>query len=172
MSEEIQELSSAEAERELSGEEPVGDDFDPTAPTDSALPEWVKVPTGIKFPGGGRQVTYVQLRASWTDCPEKGERQCIMWNLTEADEKMALKRTRGEALRTLDELTKQMIRVVDGSKANWTGTGPGSVDVFWNDIGAKCRQQLKNIYAKAHMFSAEDSIDFFTNCIAVRTVAS
>jgi hypothetical protein len=170
MSEEIQELSSAEAERELSGEPEA--EFDPTAPTEGAVPEWVKEPVGLKYPSGGRQATYVQFRAAWTDCPEKGDRQCILWNLSEADEKLALKRTRGESLRTIDELTKQMIRVVDGVKANWTGVGPGSVDVFWNDIGAKCRQQLKNLYAKTHMFSAEDAVDFFTNCIAVRTVAS
>jgi hypothetical protein len=147
------------------------DDFDPTIPVDGPVPEWVKMPTGLQLPVG-RQVMYMMFRAEWTDCPHKGDRQCVVWNLSESDEKIALKRTRGEALRTLDELAKQTIRVVDGTKANWTGTGPGSVDTFWNDIGAKCRQQLKNVYAKNHMFSAEEAVDFFTNCITVRTVAS
>jgi hypothetical protein len=172
MTEAMQELSSQEAERELS-EEPDHGDLGVPAVDDTSIPEWVKVPPGLKLPGGGRQVTYVMFRAAWTDCPEKGDRQAILWNLTEADEKFALKRTRGESLRTIDELAKQYIRVVDGVKSNWAGTsGPGSVETFWNDIGAKCRQQLKNLYAKTHMFSADEAVDFFTNCVTVRTVSS
>jgi hypothetical protein len=149
------------------------EDGDPIAPNVEEIPGWVQVPPDLVYPKGGRQVTYVLFKAAWTDVPEKGDRHCVLWNLNEADEKLALKRTRGEALRTIDELAKQMVRCIDGHKSDWTGGfGPGNVDLFWNDIGAKCRQQLKNLYAKTHMFNTEDSIDFFTNCIAVRTVAT
>lgn len=142
---------------------------DEIVPEVTTIPEWVKLPPDAKLPEG-RHVVYVLFRPEMTDTPKKGERQCVMWNLTEADEKLAIKRTRGDGIRMIDELTKQMIRVVDGVKADWTGvTGPGSVTQFWDDIGGKCRQQLKNIYSKNHTFSAEEAIDFFTNCIAVRT---
>lgn len=147
---------------------------DPTgaaSPADpNAIPEWVTLPEGIVLPKG-RQLTFVRFRAAWTIRPEKGDRVCVLWPLTEADEKLALKRTRGEALRTIDELTKQIIRVIDGHKADWTGTRTaGTVNMFWDEIGPKCRQQLKNIYAKTHTLDLAETTDFFINCVAVRTV--
>jgi hypothetical protein len=142
------------------------------------IPDWVVLPSGLALPPG-RQVTFLRFRSSWTDVSSKGDRQCIVWNLSEADEKLALRRTRGDALRSIDELTKQAIRAVDGHKANWTGVakigetlGQGDVSKFWNEIGAKCRQQLKNVYIKAHTLDVGEAADFFTSCIAVRTVGT
>lgn len=138
----------------------------------NAIPDWAIIPANAKLPDG-RQVIFVRLRAGWTDTPHKGDRQCIMWNLTEADEKLALRRTRGDSLRTIDELTKQAIRIVDGQKADWTGkVGPGSVNRFWNDVGTKCRQQLKNMYVKAHALEPSEIVDFFSTCVVVRSVAT
>jgi hypothetical protein len=159
------------SEEELSaiglGEEPMTlDDVDSS---DKAIPEWVVIPGDLKVPPG-RQLMFVRFRAAWTDNPSKGDRHCIMWNLTEGDEKLALKRTRGDSYRTIDELTKQSIRAIDGVRADWISpTAVGSVSAFWTEIGGKCRQQLKNFYVKTHTLSTEETVDFFTNCIDVRT---
>jgi len=153
------------------GSDEDGEETSPAAEaTAAAVPDWAIVPPTVTLPKG-RIVFYIRFRPEWTDVPGKGERQCILWNLTEADEKLAIKRTRGEALRTIDELTKQMIRVVDGVKSDWTGvTGAGSVSNFWTEIGGKCRQLLKNIYLKNHSLAPEETADFFGHCIAAKTV--
>lgn len=136
-----------------------------------AWPDWVMIPDGMVFPEG-KVAFAVRFRAGVTDQPKLGERQCILWNLTEADEKLALKRTRGEHLRTIDELAKQMIRVIDGKKVTWTANVAHNPNFFWNAIGGACRTQLKNLYVKRHSLSTEDSVDFFTNCVAARTVGT
>jgi hypothetical protein len=147
----------------------VAADAEDESPLDNApaeaFPPWVKLPKGMQLPQG-KQVFAVQFRAAWTDKPGKGDRQCLLWNLTEADEKFALKRCRGEVLRTLDELTKQMVRAVDGVEVNWLSVKP---DEFWNDIGGKCRSQLKSIYTKRHSFQEGEAADFLSNCVAART---
>lgn len=127
------------------------------------------IPQGMALPGKGRQVTTILLRAAWTDAPELGDRTCVLWNLNEADEKFALARTRGVAVRTIDEMAKQTIRAFDGKRVDWT-RGARAVDRFWSEIGAKCRTMLKNLYLKNHVLKVEEQADFFTNCIAVRTV--
>lgn len=142
------------------------------AGTDSPIPDWVKLPPNFKMPKNGRQVVFVRFRADWTDKPSAGERQAIMWNLTEADEKIALTRTRGDQMRALDELTKAMIRAVDGEKVNWERGPLANIHSFWTEVGGACRQQLKNIYAKNHTMDVAQATDFFTNCIAVRTVGT
>jgi len=175
---EVQEPAMTAAdERELDGHAASADDVEELAdeamlPVGGDIPEWAVIPPGMKLPEG-RQITFLQFRAAWTDRPGKGDRQCILWNLTEADEKLALKRTRGDAIRTIDELSKQMIRVIDGQRTDWTGArSPASAVVFWEEIGGKLRQQIKNLYVKTHSLTVEESVDFFTNCIAVRTVGS
>ena len=152
------------------GGDPPEDEAAPEEDT-SDIPEWVVLPDGFKMPLG-RRVTFVKIYAAMTDTPAKGDRQCILWNLTEADEKLAIKRTRGEGIRVMDEFTKQMIRAIDGKTVDWTGNaGPRSPNTFWNDIGGKYRQQLKNVYAKNHSMDTAEMVDFFSNCFAVRTVS-
>lgn len=137
----------------------------------STLPDWAVLPEGFKMPLG-KQVIALRFRAKWTDYPKRGDHWVLLWNLTEADEKLALKRTRGEGIRAIDELTKQTIRVIDGHRADWVAlAGPGSMRAFWDEVGGKCRQQLKNVYAKRHTMSQEELTDFFTDCIAVATVS-
>lgn len=146
----------------------------PEQPSETAgegVPDWCAVPTPFK-PPPGRQLVFMRFRAAWTDVPNGGDRTCVMWNLTEADEKLALKRTRGDAMRTLEEMVKQSIRVVDGHAADWSGhEGPGSVSRFWRDVGAKCRSKLREQYVGSHTLDAGEQADFFTNCVAVRTAA-
>ncbi len=157
---------TADEERALDGRDAVyGTDDEAPAVNTSETPEWAAVPPDLKMPIG-RQIYFLRFRARWTDRPDKGERQCLLWNLTEADEKLALRRTRGDAFRAVDELSKQMVRAIDGQSVNWTSVSP---ETFWNEIGGSCRQLLKNHYSKTHMLGAEETADFFANCIAVRT---
>lgn len=137
----------------------------------NALPKWVSFPDGFKIPPG-KQVVFMRFRAHWTDKPQMGDRWCMLWNLSDADEKLAMARCRGDVLRSTSELAKQTIRLIDGVRADWTKT-PGSgydVDKFWSELGAKCRQQIVNYYARLHVLSREEQQDFFKNCIAVRTM--
>lgn len=162
-------LAEAAAEREVEevDEEPEA----PPAKEADAVPAWCKLPSPFS-PPPGRQVLFIRFLAKWTEVPSLGDRTCVLWPLTEADEKLAMKRTRGDAMRTLDEMTKQCIRVVDGHPADWTGhEGPGSVSRFWRDIGAKCRQRLREQYIATHTMNTEESVAFFESCIAVRTAA-
>ena len=139
-------------------------------PDDSAFPAWVKIPEGFK-PPKGRQIVAMRFRASWTDTPRKGDRQCIVWSLSEGDEKNAVKRTRGESALAMNELSKQMIRVVDGHVVDWSGSEPDAdINTFWNEIGARCRQLIKNTYGKMHTLEPSEIVDFFYNCQAVRSV--
>jgi len=158
-----------------SGLEPVDALKDPPAgeapPQRQDIPAWVKTPPGFVYPRG-RVVSFVRFRADWTDIPSKGERQCVIWYLTSNDEKVAIARTRGDSLRTLAENTKQMVRVIDGRPVDKSGKpGAGNIDGWWNEIGAKCRQQLMSWYLKTHALSAEERVDFFVHCVAVRTLA-
>jgi hypothetical protein len=150
----------------------VGETMEEAAARDpEGIPEWVKFPPKMKIPPG-KEVGFMQFRAKWTDKPHLGDRQVIMWSLSDADEKLAMKRTRGEHMRTITEAAKQCIRAIDGVSANWTGAFVlGNVDTFWNEIGGKCRQLIVNYYLKTHTLEAAEQLDFFANCLAVRRVA-
>ncbi len=137
---------------------------------DGAPPAWFQAPPGWK-PPAGKRVTYMRFRASWTDTPKKGDRQCALWNLTDADEKLAVGRARGDSNLVIGEMARQMVRVVDGCTADWVGSGPGSMKVWWREIGAKGRQVLKNHYLQTHAMTSVESADFFANCVAVRVAA-
>ena len=143
----------------------------PVAPDEGALPDWVSFPQGFRIPPG-KEVAFLYFRAKWTDRPEKGDRWCMMWTLSDADEKLAIKRTRGESGRTLSELTKGTIRLMDGKRADWTQSGDKETTVsperFWDEIGAKCRQEITNIYLKTHSLSREERADFLGNCVVIR----
>lgn len=98
-------------------------------------------------------------------------RQCICWPMNVADNKFAIGRAMGDANLVTDELTKQMIRVCDGVEADWA-LGSGAQDVFWNEIGARCRALLTRMFSKLHMLGMEDTQDFLDRCVEVRTGAS
>jgi hypothetical protein len=159
------------AEMEEGPEEEQVEDNELRAPAaeQPEIPDWVKVPHGFKIPPG-RTVSFLRFRADWTDTPGKGERQCVLWNLTGADEKLAVTRSRGDTMRLASELAKQTIRAIDGQKSNWSGDGKGgSVDVWWDAIGAKCRQLLITQFSKTHSLTEGERADFFEHCIAVRS---
>jgi len=133
------------------------------------IPDFVTFPSGFRVPPG-KEVIVMVFRAKWTDRPERGDRWCLLWSLSDADEKLALKRTRGESARSIGELAKQSIRLIDGKRADWTKTLAEGYDVdrFWDEIGAKCRQRVVDFYLKMHSLKAEELTDFFENCLFVR----
>lgn len=137
---------------------------------ESAVPEWAIVPAGLKIPPGAT-VYYVRLRAKWTSKPQKGDRQCIMWGLTDAEENVANDRAKNSQFRFQKEMAKMMIRAIDGHVADRTGVAGklGNVSEFWNDIGPKCRVRLTQIYFSAHSLSQEENVDFLSKCLAVNT---
>lgn len=149
----------------------------------SSLPAFVVLPDGMKLPKGWI-VWAIRFRAKLTNTPKAGDRWCVMWNLTEGDQKRAAKRARGDGSRIIDEMAKQMVRVIGtvgdatkgieptGAQANWSGelSAAGSIDAFWNAIGGKYQHALKSLYLKTHTFSAEENRDFFEDCVFARSV--
>jgi len=148
-------------------------------------PSWVKLPEGLVFPRG-RAVLFLRFPAAWTDTPQKGHempdeeavqvagagalwRQCIVIPLTVEDKKHALLRASGDTNRVGDELSKQMIRSVDGYRCDWSGMpSPGSIDIWWNEVGERVRNLLSRVWMQLHTLKREEQQSFFEHCIAVR----
>lgn len=151
--------------------------LEPKEDESAPLPSWaLPLPANVELPKG-RQIYCMRFRGKLTDTPKKGDRYCILWSLNEPDEKLAYQRTRGNAGMSMNELSKQMIRVMgfvrdeqgDGEVPDW-GEGGMRLMEFWNGIGARFRTQVKSAYGKMHTLEPGEIIDFFTNCVAVRTV--
>lgn len=136
--------------------------------TQTGAPPWATVPPGIQFPRG-RQVLFVRFRAGLTETKWKGDRQAILWSISTGDKKLALGRALGDPNRLSDEMTRRMVRAIDGVLVDETGMpGAGNLDVWWDEIGEKCRSQLSRIFVQLHVISRDEAVDFFENCIAVR----
>lgn len=145
------------------------------ASTSGGAPSWAKIPKdngqgkAFRFPRAA-QVVFVRFKAELTRAPMKGDRSAILWELTDLDEKAALDRAMGDPNRAPSELSKQMIRAVDGVVPDWSGTpGTANIDQFWREIGARYRGQLIRIYTQMHLLQEEEQKDFFESCIAVRS---
>lgn len=144
----------------------------------SKLPAWAVLPPDFN-PPPGVSIMFVKLRAEWTQAPEKGDRILVLWDITVGDEKLAHARARGEAWRTVPELAKQMVRYVDQQRTDFSGLssaqvtrrglGTYPVEELWQEIGYKCRSLLQGLFLKTHQLSNAEKVDFFTNCLAVRT---
>jgi hypothetical protein len=157
-------------------------------PEDGGAPDWAHVPQGMRFPRG-RQFLFIRVPSKWTDTPKVGRplrvedeaavriagagalwRQMVVWSVDVGDMKHAIQRSQGDANRLSEELTKQMIRAVDGVRTDWTGNpGEGSMDVFWNQIGQKNRQLMQRVWSMLNVHTREAQVDFFESCVAVRT---
>lgn len=138
----------------------------------NATPAWVQIPPDLVFPKG-KVVGFLRFKAKWTDSPQLGDRNIILWGLTDADEKLAIQAARGESGRTITEMAKRTIRAIDGKRADWTGKTPaGNVNKFWNEIGPKCRPLIVNAYWKTHSLTVEETADFLVDCIAFRDVVA
>lgn len=163
------------------------------------IPSWAlpAIPQGMRFPPG-KAVAFMRVRSSWTDSPQKGvqsiwrrprdprdlaagfdseevlSRVAICWSITYGEERNALKRSR-EPTMTYDELTKQMIRAVDGRKVDWAGEyakpeNAGSLvspEEFWRDLGVKCRPLFIAQYRQLHNLKEEELADFLSSSLVV-----
>jgi hypothetical protein len=182
-------VAEAQAAQEGGGAGPYVQDLDDDAEdggeavdAQQGVPAWAKVPEGFAFPAGWT-VWFIRFPARMTNRPRGGERQCIVWNLSEADEKRASRAARGDGLRIIDEMTKATIRSIDGQRIklgpsvaaaavgqSGEDAGFANVTTFWTEIGGKCRHQLKSLYLKNHVMEAAENADFFENCVAPRSV--
>jgi hypothetical protein len=152
-------------------------------PEVGGAPAWVVLPAGLRVPRG-RQVYFVRFPAEWTSTPKRGIRcrdqapddpslwrQAICWDMSIGDQKLALQRAAGDPNRQIDEFSKQMVRAVDGELVDWSGMpGAGCVDLWWEDLGARCRNAMHRIFNRLHVLSKEEMARFFESCIAVRSM--
>jgi len=145
-------------------------------PTAEGWPEWCPLPPKGWAAPPELQVIFIRCRASHTRTPQKGEKYCVLYELSVPEMRVAVQRAHGDPNRVQEEMTKQMIRLVGNESdaslhaADWSGlAGPGTIGLFWDEIGAKYREQLTRLYMQIHQFSQEEQVDFFDNCIEVRT---
>jgi len=164
-----EEVAQAEADEEPEAEPPVRVGGRLPKATSDRIPPWVKLPEGFRFPRN-RAVAFLFFHAHMTDTPGKGDRQAIVWSLDPEGEKMAFGRALSDVNRAPAELSKQMVRAVDGHAVDWSGLpgAPGNVDVFWRDIGPKYRDLIQRVYVQLHVLTREETDDFFENCVALR----
>jgi hypothetical protein len=130
-------------------------------------PPWAKVPKDIRFPKG-IEVLFVKIEGRVTMYPAKGDRQVILWALTDGDERLAYGRSTNP-MRAAGELTKQMVRAIDGERVNWTGdpSAPGAdIDAFWHEIGPKGRDLLQRLHIQLNTMNRDDLVHFFEHCIS------
>lgn len=159
-------------------------------PKSSDVPQWVRYPEGLVVPKG-RRLVFMRFPSTWTSTPHVGFplpvedagavklggvaglwRQCICWDMSVGDEKIAASRSLGSQFRFNVELTKQMVRVVDGFLVNDDGSeGPGNLEVFWEQLGKRCRDVLSEVWVRTHRLSTEEQTSFFEHCIALVTNA-
>jgi len=131
-------------------------------------PEWADIPEGLKLPIG-ESIAFIRIPGKWLR--GKGDRVCIVWPITELEERTAYARARGDSVRAVSELSKVCIRAIDGVKADWTGDAshPGNVNKFWDAIGPRGRLMIRNYYVQTHTVNTEDQADFFVNHFCVMT---
>lgn len=148
--------------------------FFPLPDASGGMPPWAKVPASTPerpwaFPRHV-QVIPVLFRAHLTRAPDKGDRTALLWEISDGEERVALMRAQKDPNRAQVELAKQMIRSVDGHPADWSGLDtPGSVEVFWREIGAKYRTMIVHLYNQLHVMTAAETEDFLERCVAVVT---
>jgi hypothetical protein len=154
----------------------------------------------------GRQVAFLRFPSEWTVRPDKGviyegtdsspayqgkpHRQCILWSLSIADEKLARVDARGDSLALYPEMAKRMIRAIDGQVVDWstgavsretgvsmatgrpTGERHAHVPTFWEEIGPGPRQLIVNHFHKTHSLDLEKQAHFLLHCCVVRSAVA
>jgi hypothetical protein len=146
------------------------EDDEPNDEPQHDVPDWAILPEGVKLPPVGTTIVFMRFEPSWLMDPNGPELQCVLWPLTEAEELMAYKRSRGDQQRSVIELAKQCVKIADGQKADWTKGKTSNVEKFWAKLGPKARHMVRNYYAKTHIVTAVESLDFFSKHFAAVTV--
>lgn len=141
----------------------------------SGRPEWCKAfPPGFQIPKGKRPI-FMRFRPEWTDAPHLGEFQCVTWGITVGEEHIADRRADDSGSRAIHERAKLSIRLLctgesptllaaDASKS----VPEADVDLFWENLGVKCRTILTQVYIHTHSLDEAERRDFFENCVEVR----
>lgn len=128
-------------------------------------PEWAKIPPDLKIPKD------VEVGFFLIPLPDKTEMQIIAWELSVVDERVA--RARADALgpgaRLVEEMAKQMFRVIDGKRVEWMN--PLIVESAWERMRAKYRNLFGGYYMKMHQLDDEERTDFFANRVVARRSA-
>lgn len=165
---------------------------------DGPIPSWAQpwLPAGLKIPAS-RQPKFLRFKSAWTDAPQKGvpsmwpknpsdakgdqeehlTRVLMLWEISDAEERLALKAAAQDRTRLMAEYAKHMIRSVDGMAVDWTmAWAKGASDLYspdrlWTELGAKCRQPVVNLYLKLHSLSDAEMADFLLNGLGVGGVA-
>lgn len=136
------------------------------------LPEWADgaLDPDLKIPPD-TQVTFIRFKAEWTRRKSKGDRIIVVWPITVKEEKIAYKRSRGDSSEVVDQLTMMAIRCIDGQKVT-PERHAMDCGQLWMDLGVACVQMLRNWYARTHSLPMEQKMDFFGNCIVVRSAVA
>ena len=159
------------------------DEGEPTAPPQvregsnprGNLPEWLKpFPPGFRIPKGKRLLC-MRFRKEWTDRPDLGERQCVCWQITVGEERICDKRADSLGSGAINERAKISIRLIDAGEneptlvaVNPDKSDPqADADIFWEQIGLKCRAIIADNFLRTHSLSQEERADFFEHCIKV-----
>ncbi len=147
----------------------------PKVTNTSGRPVWCKpFPKGFQIPKGKRPV-FMRFRAEWTDTPHLGEAQCVCWGITVGEEHAADKRADDSGMRVVHERAKMSLRMV--ARAEQSELFPvdhtkecreADPDIFWEQIGLKCRALIVRVFLETHSLTAEERRDFFENCIEIR----
>jgi hypothetical protein len=153
------------------------------------IPAWAVVPPGLVFPRH-RLAVFMRIPSSWTYAPAVGIplkvetaldiaeaggvagglwRQIVVWPLSIGDQKLALGRAMADPNRFPQELTKQMVRAVDGEVVDWSGAGgAANLDTLWEQLGGPGQNLLNRIWSQLHVLQKDRLTRFFENYIAVR----
>jgi hypothetical protein len=136
-----------------------------------ALPGWAAaaIPADLEVPAG-RTLVVMRFRTEWTDRKDKGDRTCVLWNLSVGDEKLANQRGGDNVFVNTMEMAKQMVRAIDGLRVDFTGKVPAAqLDPWWDEIGKKCRGLIINHFIRAHSLTTSEKMDFLAVCLVART---
>jgi hypothetical protein len=143
--------------------------------SDTGRPEWCKpFPPGFQIPKGKRPI-FMRFRGSWTETPHLGDRYCVCWGITVGEEYTADKRADERGARSIPERAKLSLRLIASDKdammmaVDHTKAVPeADPDIFWEQIGLKCRTLLVNVFIQTHSLNVDERRDFYENCIEVR----
>jgi hypothetical protein len=161
------------------------------------IPSWAMdhLPEGFRIPKG-KQVVFLRFQSAWTDEPSKGvlttyrtslkgahiekevlSRVLVCWPLSLAEAKSARRRARDNR-DVLEELTKQMVRAVDGKRVDWSGSWAKRPEELvdanqaWRELGVKVHPLVTNAYLKLHSLTDDELADFYLNCIVVTSAVA
>lgn len=158
-----EEMEALESAQQETGQSKLAKALNPKSALVQGAPPWADIPPTLIIPRG---VEVAFMKFALRD-PPGAELQIILWELGVRDERMARARTQGDqGTRLLDEMTKQMIRVIDGEVVGWGN--PLVVEAAWERIGPKYRNVLNAWYMKAHHLEDEERVDFFQHSVVAK----